>query len=344
MKTLAACLFVSSITAVWAAAAPLRCWLFTLTDGSQIKAEPQFESLQLVSKPLGRTLAIPVSAVGGLKTVDENDVLLTMVNGDQLTGRLDASSFKVRASFGDVEIPPKLIKGIVSVEAPAVANAADSHGEFQIDYAGLRWDLWRTGWHVENGKFASQRHIRPGFNYGHWGNGRGGMVITGNGDKSWKDYEVAFDYKMLAANREFFHAHIPGESRGMAVRFRAAAISESWNEPDTGYLLSINPNGSWGLSARNGWCMPGKGWNGSKTVGKNGHLITGKAGKCEDASEARLRLRVVGQTMSAWLDDEMLFEFTHDGGEFEPITYGGFGIEWRWESMGEISNLSVKRF
>ena len=82
----------------------------------------------------------------------------------------------------------------------------EAASEFQVDYAGLRWDLMRTGWKVEDGKLASQRYARPGFQYGHWANGRNGLAITGIGDKSWGDYEVAFDFKMLPANKMHVHA------------------------------------------------------------------------------------------------------------------------------------------
>jgi hypothetical protein len=51
---------------------------------------------------------------------------------------------------------------------------------------------------------------------------------------------------------------------------------------------------------------------------------------------------VRGQTITAWLDGEQLFEITHEGGKLEPIPYGGFGVSWKWEAMGEISNLKVK--
>ncbi len=57
-----------------------------------------------------------------------------------------------------------------------------------------------------------------------------------------------------------------------------------------------------------------------------------------------MRIRGRGRTITAWLGDEQLFKFTHDGGDIEPIFYGGFGVQWKWEAMGEISNLEVKHF
>lgn len=342
MNAIRICLFTCLLTLSSVEAASASGWKLTLTDGSKVFVDPQAQMLQLDSEPLDTTLRLPVSKILKTESADGGEVLVTLVNGDQLTGTFSGPSLNANSVFGKVAIRPDLIRGIEKSDHPGFGDRSDRPGEFQIDYAGLRWDIWRTGWQVEDGKLASLRRVRPGFEYGHWARGRGGMVITGNGDKDWKDYEVAFDYKMLPANREFFHAHIPGDSRGMGVFFRAAGLSESWNQPSTGYALSINPNGTWGLSARNGWHMTGKGWNSSKVAGESGSLVSGKAEQCEDASEGRLRLRVKGQTISAWLNKEKLFEFNHQGGELEPIPYGGFGVQWRWESMGEISNLKVK--
>ena len=342
MNTIPISLFVLWIAAVSSGAAPLPRWQVTLSDGSRIELEPKSETLQLASKPLGAKLAIPISAIRVVEPVGDRGVSVELGNGDHISGHLKGPPLKARALFGDILIAPRHIRKIESSSVPTAGRKMDPPGKFQLDYAGLRWDLWRTGWHVENGKLASQRHIRPGFRYGHWANGRGGLAITGNGDKSWTDYEVSFDYKMLPANREFFHAHIPGDSRGLGVTFRAAEVTESWNQPDTCYSLGINPEGGWSLGANNRWYMPGNGWSPSKRAGKNGKLGSGKAKNCKDPAEAHLRLRVRGQTITAWLDGEQLFEITHDGGELEPIPYGGFGVSWKWEAMGEISNLKVK--
>ena len=50
-----------------------------------------------------------------------------------------------------------------------------------------------------------------------------------------------------------------------------------------------------------------------------------------------------GNTITVLLDDEKLVEHTHKGEVVEPIPYGGFGVGWRYESMGWISNLEVKK-
>jgi len=47
--------------------------------------------------------------------------------------------------------------------------------------------------------------------------------------------------------------------------------------------------------------------------------------------------------ITVWLNDEQLVKHTHKGEAVDPIPYGGFGVGWRWESMGWISNLEAKK-
>jgi hypothetical protein len=156
---------------------------------------------------------------------------------------------------------------------------------------------------------------------------------------------VAFDFKMLPANREFFHAHIPGDSRGMSVVFRARSLAESWNQPHTCYSFGLRPAGNWSMGVAEDYYMPGYGWVApANRKGKTEKLASGKSESCQDASEGRLRLRVKGNTITVWLGDERLVEHTHKGEVVEPIPYGGFGVGWRYESMGWISNLKVQKY
>ena len=315
-------------------------WSITLSDDSRIALVPQAQVIRLESSALETTIHVPLVKIRGFGRADDGGVTLSLENGDRVSGQLADRSLVGDTVFGRVEIGTDLLRGI-EVQALADGKKATA-GEFQVDYAGFRWDTWRTGWAAQDGVLASQRHVRPGFQYGHWANGRGGMAITGNGDGDWVDYEVAFDYEMLAANREFFHAHIPGETRGMALFFRARSLTESWNQPDTGYSFNLNPSGTWTVVAYDAWHMPGNGW-GSKRKGKLVKLATGKAESCEDASEGRLRLRVEGNKIQVWLGEELLVDLVHDDFEIEPIPFGGFGFQWRYEAMGEISNLEVER-
>jgi hypothetical protein len=318
-------------------------WVVTLTDDSRIVVRPDSPTLRVESDLLDAAIAIPVYAIGGVEPRGQRASTVELTNGDRITGRLAGDALAAGTLLGRVDIRPNYIRRIEVTDAGQRTAVRESPGEFQLDYAGLRWDLWRTGWKVEDGKLASQRHVRPGFQYGHWANGRGGVAITGNGDPDWVDYEVAFDYKMLPANREFFHAYIPGDSRGMSVLLRAKSVSESWNRPSTRYSFGLNPRGGWGLNACEDWYMPGHGYSANNRKGLSEKLASGQSETTEDASQGRLRLRVAGNTITVWLNEEKLVEHTHQGEVVTPIAYGGFGIVWRYESMGWISNLEVKK-
>jgi hypothetical protein len=291
---------------------------------------------------LEATVSILASAIHRVEPAGKRGMTVHLANGDRISGRLAAKSLAAKTLFGDIDIPASCIRRIEVTEVPAAKVAIEAPGKFQVDFAGLRWDLWRTGWKVEDGKLASQRYARPGFQYGHGANGRGSLAVTGIGDKSWVDYEVAFDFKMLPANREFYHAHIPGDSRGISVPFRVKSAAESWNQPHTCYSFGLRPAGNWSVGVSENYYMPGHGWSATRK-GKTERIANGKSESCKDASQGRLRLRVEGATITVWLNDEKLVETTHKGEVVEPIPYGGFGVGFRYESMGWFSNLEVKK-
>jgi hypothetical protein len=302
---------------------------------------PHSSALRVESSQLDAVVSAPINAIRGMKWDGERGVTIELANGDRISGRVAGEFLACDTPSGSTDIPFDKIRHIQVIDASEAETRATSTGEFQLDYAGLRWDALLTGWKVEDGKLASQRYARPGFKYGHWANGRGGLALTGNGDKSWVDYEVTFDYKMLPANREFFHAYIPGESRGMTVYFRAKSVTESWNEPDTCYRLHVSTGAGWSLYAYEDWHMAGNGYNPNNRKGKAVKLAGGKSEASKDATEGTLRIRVHGNTFTIWLNDEQLCKHTHAGEEVSPIPFGGIGVQWRWESMGWISNLHV---
>lgn len=311
-------------------------WIITLADDSEIAFQPLTDQLRIFSDEFSGVVPVSVVSIQSAEMDEDGNWRFKLTDDEEINGKL-SQSITGQTSSGPRLVTPGQLRRIALAKGQEPAKPAAA------EFSEFKWDFWRTGWKVVEGKrLASVRAVRPGFAYGHWANGRGGMALTGNGDQSWTDYEVAFDYKMLPANREFFHAHIPGESRGMIVFFRAKELSESWNQPDTSYGFALNPNGTWTLLAYDGWHMPGNGWSSANQVGGLEKLATGKAENAADASEGRLQLQVDGARLQAWLNDELLFDHIHDSGEIEPILYGGFGVMWRYESMGWIENLSVR--
>ena len=90
--------------------------------------------------------------------------------------------------------------------------------------------------------------------------------------------------------------------------------------------------------------MTGCGYSEDRREGKHEHLTSGTTTR---PSEGRLRFRLQGDTISIWKDVNIICRFSHTGNhkgkEIGPILYGGFGVGWRYESMGWISNLEVKK-
>lgn len=324
-----------------------------LTDGSHLFANSSSDSLNVTLDQLDKQIDVPFNLIDRIEQIDSDKnglMRLTMTNGDKLSVRISDSRMKLKAAFGDISIPIAQIQNIDLVEPNRRSKTHDvsvtvktsTPGTPQIQYAGQTWDAWKIQWEVQDDRLVALGKVRPGFKYGHWANGRSGQITTGNADESWKDYEVAFDFHMQPASKEFFHASIPGESRGMAVFFRCKAMTESWNEPDTAYIFGVNPNGGWGLGAYDGFHCPGFGWN-ENFVGKQDELVTGNARSPLNDGVNHFRIRVAGATYTVWVNDEKLTEFTHkQGGKIEPIPYGGLGVRWRFESLGWISNFSVE--
>ena len=319
-------------------------WRVTLTDDSRILVTPESSNLLLESSSLDTVISVPVSTIRSIVPAGGEKVTIQLSGGDRLTGQLGGEALEVRSILGDLEIPPETIRRIERLPVPKTSAAKNDSDVPVLKYEGLLWQAMRTGWEVRDGKLASKRCVRKGFDYGHGGRGRGGLILTGNGDETWTDYEVAFDYKMLPANREFFHAHIPGDSRGMSVKLRAKSVTESWNQPSTCYGFSIRPDGNWQLGAAEDSYWAGRGWSADGRRGKRETLAKGKLQSTQDASHGRLRLRVEGSTITVWLNDEKLVQHTHEGKVVKRIAYGGFGVQWRWEAMGWISDLEVEKF
>jgi len=293
----------------------------------------------------------------------QQPIQITLSDGSVLKGVTKQENLQLSGLFGDVSVPlsevtdiqigklakptPKTPKITVSpTKKPPVKVPASPTKEvsFSSDFEGHPFELWKTGWAIKDGRLASQRNARPGFTYGHWGHGRGGCAITGIGDEKMTDYEIEFDFEMQPANRQFYPHHIPGETRGMSVILRAQEVSESWNEPDTYYIVGVNPAGGWGITKRVGFHYPvARGWS-SNREGTTVALGSGKGTGPLKEGTNRIRVRVEGNKIAIWMNGEPLGEALDDDPEKfggKPISFGGWGVQWRYESMGWFNNINV---
>ncbi|MEM7476932.1 MAG: hypothetical protein AAF483_18255 [Planctomycetota bacterium] len=338
-----------------------------LSDGSVIFGSVKPESLSIHTDTLSRGPVVPSDKLQSIENSPRvpTEVMLTFIGGDRLTGKFALPHLKLETEFGTLQIP---VSQIENIERKGIAFGRKQRGPMQAapdipnpfpgaevnqgpaveaptsEHSNLKWEHWRTDWAFdpEQNRFTALGKVRPGFNYGHGGAGRGGMTITGNGDKTWRNYEVEFDFKMLSATKDFFHASIPGESRGMHVYLRCKSMTESWNEPDTAYVLGVNTMGGWSIAAYEGFGYRGPGWT-PEQLGKVEHYIGGEMeGPFQEVN--RLRVRVEDSTISIWMNDEQLGVFEHpEDAEIAPIEFGGFGVEWRFESLGWIGNIQHKK-
>ena len=66
-------------------------------------------------------------------------------------------------------------------------------GEGPLAFGGVNWHAWRVEAEVRDDKLVTLPRVRPGFRYGHGGNGRSATLVTNVGNKDWTDYRVEMD-------------------------------------------------------------------------------------------------------------------------------------------------------
>jgi len=117
MRTVQLLLLVSLISVVYGqvetAPTPVAQVAIALTDGSIVKGQPKFTELT-VESTFGR-LAIPlekITVVALQHTNDETSAVLTLRNGDHVTGRLTTATVGLQACFGPVKVPLALAKSL----------------------------------------------------------------------------------------------------------------------------------------------------------------------------------------------------------------------------------------
>lgn len=142
---------------------------------------------------------------------------------------------------------------------------ADKFDDGTLDPA---WVMKRTYWEESDGKLKTVPQVLPGFNYGHWGNGRGPLIVLHEGDTNWVDYSFEFTCAGVGVVQELNPHYLPvGLIGDMSFGFRVQEAPASWNEPaETAYRFSMVVsewegagwiNGDWRFSALAGFYMPG---------------------------------------------------------------------------------------
>jgi hypothetical protein len=113
--------------------------------------------------------------------------------------------------------------------------------DFEDGIVRSDWQLWRKTFVETQGRMNVGDDPRPGFNYGHSGNGRDANLATHIGDVSWTDYRLDFDLHVLPAGA-FNPFGLTACTRLLNINFRVQDAKESWNDPaSTLYSLGIVP-------------------------------------------------------------------------------------------------------
>jgi hypothetical protein len=187
---------------------------------------------------------------------------------------------------------------------------------------------------------------RPGFNYGHSGNGRGPLLVTNVGNSDWKDYSLEFDFCVTGVDPSFNPYGLGPDYHDGAVMFHVADLKESFNERGTSaYILSIHGDGSWDLVCTyNDYCAQPVGWGNPRNDGRR-TLAAGSGLSIDRQTGNKYRIDVSGRRIQIWIDGQPIVDLTDDtmtktiGGQ--TLDHGGAAFVGGFDAMFWLKNFSA---
>jgi hypothetical protein len=268
-------------------------------------------------------------------TDGDKHLLLNLSYGSRADKKLIEA---IKACLGPLQVTPAI--------STAISNGVTKDNR-TIDFGGVQWLPWRTLFEIQGRKLVSLPKARPGFNYGHGGNGRSPTLITNIGNPDWRNYSVRLTLGIAGVDPKFNPHCLPADYRGASISFHIADAKESWNERgSSNYSLGINADGSWGLSCVYNCYSPSRiGWFTPKIDGQRS-LAQGKGIKVDQTNGNRFRIDVAGQRIQIWADDEKIADVT-DAKMTEEIggitlDHGGVAVSGGFDCMIWISDFSMK--
>ena len=182
-----------------------------------------------------------------------------------------------------------------------------------ISFGGVKWTPWHTLFAVQGDKLVSLPKPRPGFNYGHTGDGRGAIIVANVGDSDWRDYSVEFEYCVTGIDPAFNPYGIGSDYHDGRIYFHLAEAHESWNQRGgSGYNIGIHGNGTWDLSCcYNNYCPAPVGYAPPVKDGER-QLAHGQGLKIDRELGNKFRIDVVGQRIRIWVDGEKIADLVDD--------------------------------
>ena len=216
-----------------------------------------------------------------------------------------------------------------------------------FDFGGVKWQAWRTLFEVRpNEGLVSLPRVRPGFEYGHWGHGRGPEVITHIGDPGWRDYRIDADLLVPGVDPALNPHGLGLDFHGAAIAFHVADRKESFNESGTSaYVLGFEGPGNWGLTAyRNNYCHQSKGW-GAPGSDYERKLAGGSDVALDPVRGNRFRIEVRGERIQIWIDDLQIVDVVDPqmgdvvGGQ--SLDHGGVAFIGGFDAMIRLRAFSI---
>jgi hypothetical protein len=219
--------------------------------------------------------------------------------------------------------------------------------EKTLEFCGVTWMPWRTRFEVQGDKLVSLPKVRPGFNYGHGGNGRGPTLITNVGNTDWRNYSVALTLCMAGVNPAFNPYGLPKDYGNGSVNFHIADAKESWNERgSSAYAFNINLDGSWTLGCGyNSYSDTPTGWFQPMNDGQR-DLANGDGLKLDPINGNKYRIDVYEKHIQIWIDDEKIVDVIDEKMSEEiggiRLDHGGVSINGGFECMIWLRDFSFR--
>lgn len=313
-----------------------------LWDGPHVIGTPTIRTVPVETSYA--KINIPLERILYIRMNEKHEAAsLELQNGDRIKGIINLEPIDLETVFGKVSIGIELIRTL-----GVVSGGALPAGEGSLSFSGLNWIPWRTQFEVQGDKLVSLPMVRPGFSYGHGGNGRGATVLTNIGNADWKDYSMELEYGMTGVDPVLNPHQLPLDSRSGSILFHVVDAKESWNEKgSSSYSLNFSGDGSWSLScAYNSYCKTACGF-GDPTSDGNRTLAEGKGLQHDPQAGNKIRIDVCGTRIQIWVDGAQIADIRDEkmgvpiGGQ--TLDHGGIAFTWGFECMGWIRNFSAKR-
>ena len=320
---------------------------------------PEMKSYRIAYMPIedGKRPTITVNVLGavarpGAYTLggDANvDGLLLLAGG--LVGGAEWDT--IRILRGSADAPLKVVKGLRSplldrdtIYVPARVLQDNPPPPETMRFGGVEWLPWRSLFEVRGDELVSLPKVRPGFDYGHWGHGRGPEVVTNIGNPDWRDYRIDADLLVPGVDPAFNPHGLGLDFHGAMIAFHVVDKKESFNESGTSaYILGFEGPGNWSLTAQyNNYCRQPRGWGNNQSDGER-RLAGGSDVALDPVRGNRFRIEVRGDRIRIWIDGRQIVDLV-DAQMGEPIggrtlDHGGVAFVGGFDAMIRLRSFEI---